>query len=103
MSEVKQYKPGAILKSEVGQFAKIISVRNGVYGISDWSTKKNAEKATVANKFINAYGLKYANCTVEKSAQAGKAKAPAKSSTKQAAPKKAPAKKTARKTAAKAK
>lgn len=74
----KEYKVGSVLKSSVGEFTKIISIKNGVYGLSGWTTLGNASKATVANLFVNGYGLEYAGVTVEK-AGTDKATAPAKS------------------------
>lgn len=76
--KLKDYKVGNILKNEVGQFTKIISIKNGVYGISGWTTKGNALKATVAHNFVNGYGLKYAGVTLEAAGKGNTAaKAPA--------------------------
>ena len=74
MSEVKTYKVGQILKSDSGQYTKIISVRNGVYGISGWVNEKSAKKSTIAMKHVNRHGLANARLI----ATSGKANAPAK-------------------------
>lgn len=73
----KQYTPGTILKNKIGQFTKVVSVKNGVYGLSGWTTLKNAEKATVARVFVNKHGTRYAGCTVEKEGKKVKESAPA--------------------------
>jgi len=58
------FKVGQILENSVRQFTKIISIKNGVYGLSGWSTKDAATKATVAFQHVNGYGLKYAGARV---------------------------------------
>ena len=63
----QDFKVGAILENSVRQFAKIIAVREGnIYGLSGWTTRESAEKATVAHKFVNSYGLEYAGARVVK-------------------------------------
>ena len=74
------YAVGQILVNDLRQFAKVISCKNGVYGLSGWSSKENAEKATVAHKFVNVYGLQYANLRVVSTETKAKASAPAKAS-----------------------
>lgn len=69
------YFVGALLQNSVGQFTKIISVKNGVYGLGGWTTRGNAEKQTVAHKFVNEYGLQYANAKVVSGTSSPKAKA----------------------------
>ena len=75
MSEII-YKVGDIIVNEVRQFAKIISLKNGVYGLSNWGTQGNAEKASVAFVRINTYGLSTANLKVVKSNSTVSAKKP---------------------------
>lgn len=60
----KVYKVGTILKASSGEYTKIISYRNGVYGISGWASLVSAKKATVVQKSINAYGFQNANARV---------------------------------------
>lgn len=76
----KRYQIGAIIENEQGQFAKVVSVRNGVYGLAGWATRKVAENASIANVFLNGYGLRNANVKVTSSAsKAAPAKDDAKS------------------------
>lgn len=72
-------KVGAILENSLRQYTKVISIRNGIYGLSGWTTRESAEKANVSTKFVNIYGLKYANVKVVGGTKADKATAPAKS------------------------
>lgn len=58
------YQPGAVLVCDNGTYTKVISEKNGVYGISGWAGKRSAEKANVARKFINGHGLKYAGARI---------------------------------------
>lgn len=61
------YKVGTILSNKLGEFTKIISLKNGVYGITGWVRRQgDANKATVATKFINRFGLKYAGVKIVK-------------------------------------
>lgn len=76
MSEIK-VKVGNLLENSMRQFAKVISVKNGVYGISGWTTRVSAEKATVVAKRINKYGLINGNVRVTKGGDASSANAPA--------------------------
>lgn len=73
-------KVGAILVNSMRQFTKIISIRKGIYGLSGWSSRANAEKATVAHKFVNVYGLKNGGVRVVKGSSKGSANAPAETS-----------------------
>jgi hypothetical protein len=73
-----EFKVGDVLVNDLGQFTKIISLKNGKYGLSGWSTRSSAEKETTARQFLNIYGLKAANLRVLSSASIVKAKAPAK-------------------------
>lgn len=59
-----KFKVGMILENPIRQFSKIISHKNGVYGLSEWSNRINAEKATVAYIHLNIYGLQYANVRI---------------------------------------
>lgn len=108
------FKVGAILVNSMRQYTKVISFKRGVYGLSGWTTRDNAEKATIAHIHVNVHGLTYANARVATSdAKKANAKAPAKPSTptgaasksdsnkRQAAPKKAATKKTTAKKSAK--
>lgn len=63
---------GAIIENHVRQYAKVISVKNGVYGLSDWMTRDNAEKATIAVRHINVYGMQYAGIKVVSAVKASK-------------------------------
>lgn len=63
------FKVGDVVENEIRQFAKIISFRNGVYGFSGWTTRENALKATIVNKFINIYGVASANLKLVKGAK----------------------------------
>lgn len=60
----KEFKVGQIIKNSLNQYTKIISHNRGVYGLSGWTNQKSAEKATVAVKYVNKYGLQYANAMV---------------------------------------
>ena len=64
MSKDKEYVVGSILKAQDGTYTKIISEKRGVYGISGWSQQRSAKESTVAHKFINKYGLRFANVQV---------------------------------------
>lgn len=55
---------GAILENRLRQFCKVISVRNGVYGLSGWTTRAHAEKATITQVHLNVYGLRNASVKV---------------------------------------
>lgn len=57
MSKTLTYKVGQIIESANRQFAKIISVHNGRYGLSGFTNLANAKKATVAIDFFNEYGM----------------------------------------------
>jgi len=70
-------KVGAIIENSVRQFTKIISIRKGIYGLSGWTNRANAEKATVAHKFVNIYGLRNGGIQVVKGSSKGSANAPA--------------------------
>ncbi len=58
------YKVGQILENSMRQFTKVISVKNGIYGISGWMALEHAKKSVVATNFVNIYGLTYANARV---------------------------------------
>lgn len=70
------YKIGDILVNELRQCAKIINVKNGIYGLSGWTTQGNAAKAKIAEKHLNIYGLEYLNYKVIKSGPKAKTTAP---------------------------
>lgn len=59
-----EYKVGQVLESSHKQFTKIISERNGLFGLSGWTTRANAEKATRAIEFRNEFGLRAAHARV---------------------------------------
>src|SRR5690606_12659646 len=65
-----EFKVGQILENSLRQFTKVVSVRNGIYGITGWMSRESAEKSNVAHKFVNKYGLKYANAKVVKGGKA---------------------------------
>ena len=97
----KRYKIGTIFENELGQFAKVVSIRNGVYGLAGWAARKLVEKATSASVFLNGYGLRNANLKIVSStAKAAPAEAAAKKS-EPAAPKAAKPKSTIAKPAVK--
>lgn len=73
---LKEYKVGDILENSIRQFAKVISIKNGIYGLSGWTSKENAEKATVAYKYVNGYGLSYAGVKLISSGSSKKTEAP---------------------------
>lgn len=55
----KAIKIGSIIEdTSAGLFAKVISVYHGVYGLSGWSPRKSAEKATVATIHLNGRSLR---------------------------------------------
>ena len=60
----KVFAIGDIIVNELRQHAKIISFKNGVYGLSGWTTLINAEKANVVQSFMNVYGMAQANISV---------------------------------------
>lgn len=62
----QEFKVGMLLENSLRQFTKIISVRNGIYGITGWMSRESAEKSNVAHKFVNKYGLRYTNARVVK-------------------------------------
>lgn len=55
------YKVGQLLENSIRQFAKIVSVKNGIYGLTGWTDRRSAEKSTVARVFVNVYGLRNAS------------------------------------------
>jgi len=96
-----------ILENSIRQFAKIISVKNGVYALSGWMTRENAEKATVAMKHVNVFGLQYAGVRVASAGTSSKKSAKSEpsdetGSSTSAAPAKPAAAKTAKGAAKKA-
>lgn len=59
------YKVGLILTNRLGEFTKVISEKNGIFGITGWVRRQeDAKKATVARNFVNKYGLQYANAKI---------------------------------------
>lgn len=89
----KGFKLGAILENSIRQFTKVVSVRNGVYGITGWMTRQAAEKSSVAHNFVNAHGLRFAGARV-----VGEAETPTASPKGDEAPKASKPKKAASKT-----
>lgn len=67
-----EFKLGQILVNSLRQYTKVISFKNGVYGISGWTSRDHAEKATVAHKFVNRFGLKYAEAKAVKGGKSSK-------------------------------
>lgn len=61
---IKGLKVGVVIKSSTGQYAKVVSEQNSVYGLSDWTNLEGAKRANVANRYININGLRYAGVTV---------------------------------------
>lgn len=82
-----EYKVGQVLENSRKQFTKVISERNGLFGISGWTMRANAEKATRAIEFRNEFGLRAANARVVSEGKKGSTRksAPA-TSTPDAAP-----------------
>lgn len=72
------FKVGSILVNPRKEYTKVISYKRGIYGLSGWTTRVGAEKATVATKFQNKHGLRYANARVVKGGVKAEAKSPAK-------------------------
>lgn len=66
MSKTTEFKVGQILENSLRQFAKIITIRNGIYGLTGWTSREAAEKTNVAHKHVNEYGLLYAGAKVVK-------------------------------------
>lgn len=72
---------GAVLENSLRQFSKIISVKDGVYLLSGWTTKEHAEKATVGYTRMNIFGLQNAGFKIASTPKKLKrANAPASSS-----------------------
>lgn len=71
---MRQFEIGDVIESSVGKFAKIISFKNGVYGISGWTDLENAKNATSARTFLNIYGVQNANFQLVSSTGKPKAK-----------------------------
>ena len=57
MSKQLTYKVGQVIESSNRQYAKIISILNGRYGLSGFTSLANAKKANVAIDFFNEYGM----------------------------------------------
>jgi len=57
MSKKLTYKVGQIIESGNRQYAKIISIHNGRFGLSGFTNLVNAKEATVAIDFFNEYGM----------------------------------------------
>lgn len=51
-------KPGMILESFQGRFAKVVSVKGTRFGLTAWFTKRvQAEEETRVVRFVNSFGL----------------------------------------------
>lgn len=61
---MSKYIIGTIIENRLKQFAKVLSSKNSVYGLSGWTTRKNAEKATVITHFLNEFGMRGAGVKV---------------------------------------
>lgn len=57
MSKKVTFKVGDIVKNEVNQFTKILSIIDNRFGLSGWTTLPNAKKATVVTTFLNIFGM----------------------------------------------
>lgn len=57
MSKEVTLKVGDVIKNEVGQFTKVISINDGRYGLSGWTTLTNAKKATMVTTFLNEFAI----------------------------------------------
>lgn len=87
----KNFKVGEILVNSLGEYTKVITAGDDVYGISGWTPLKVAQKAKVAETTINIYGLEATGAksyrgTAPKAETAPKAPAP-KAPVKASAPK----------------
>ena len=68
-----EFKVGQIIENSLRQFTKIVSVRNGIYGLTGWQSRESAEKSNVAHNFVNVYGLRYAGARIVKGGTASNA------------------------------
>ena len=51
-------KQGDVIQNYQGRYAKVVTVKNNHYGLSAFVGKKDdAEKETVAVKFLNKFGM----------------------------------------------
>lgn len=74
----KAIKIGSVIEdTSSGQFSKVINVRNGIYGLGGWTSRKSAEKQSVATIHMNGRALRNNASLKITSAASGKV-APAK-------------------------
>lgn len=57
MAKKLAFKVGDIVKNSVGQFTKILSIKDERYGLSGWATLPNAKKSTVVTTFLNVFAM----------------------------------------------
>lgn len=69
----QEFKVGQILENSLRQFTKVVSVRNGIYGLTGWMSRESALKSNVVHKFVNIHGLRYAGVKVSKGGKASDA------------------------------
>lgn len=55
---------GDIVVNDLGQYAKIVNIKTGRYGLSGWTSRGFAEKDEVAQIFLNINGMTSANLQV---------------------------------------
>lgn len=55
---------GDIVVNDLRQFAKVITIKTGRYGLSGWTSRDHAEEDTVAQIFLNINGMLSANLQV---------------------------------------
>lgn len=64
-------KPGTILESYQGRFAKVTAVKGTRFGLTAWFTKRvQAEEETRTVRFVNSFGLSQLVKPAETSAEA---------------------------------
>lgn len=87
----KAIKIGTILEdTSSGQFTKVINLRNGVYGLGGWVTRKSAEKQTVNTIHMNGRAIRLNAAIKVHGAKASEKVAPAGSDASAPAEPKAP-------------
>lgn len=60
-------KAGDIIENYQGRFAKIVELKESLYGVSAWVLKKeDAQKETAVEIFLNEFGLSQVLKEVEK-------------------------------------
>lgn len=60
----QDFRVGSIIKNYINQFAKIVSIKNNIYGLSKWGNIENAKKANVAQIHVNIFGINAAKAVI---------------------------------------